>query len=147
MKRTLVIALAGATAVAGFSDIATPARADEAPPARSVETVRQTALAAMNAGQLEQVQWRGKRNWRGGRSWRGGRHHGRRHYHRRGRGGRGAAVAAGVAGLAVGAMIAGSAARAENRSSAKQWCADRYRSYDWRSETFVGNDGRRRACP
>lgn len=30
---------------------------------------------------------------------------------------------------------------------AKRRCAARYRSYDWRSETYVGYDGRVRSCP
>lgn len=30
---------------------------------------------------------------------------------------------------------------------AKRRCASRYRSYDWRSETYVGYDGAVRSCP
>lgn len=30
---------------------------------------------------------------------------------------------------------------------AKRRCASRYRSYDWRSETYVGYDGVVRSCP
>lgn len=31
--------------------------------------------------------------------------------------------------------------------AAKRRCAAKYRSYDWRSETYVGYDGRVRTCP
>lgn len=36
--------------------------------------------------------------------------------------------------------------RGDYRES-KRRCAARYRSYDWRSETYVGYDGRVRSCP
>lgn len=149
MKRIFVMTLAGVTGLAGAAEAAPRAAASDGPRPASIEAVRDSARAAMAAGALEPVQWRGKRNLRHGRGWRHrgyhnrGRWHGRRHYRRD----RGAAVAAGVAGLAVGAIIAGSAARAERAGPSKRWCAERYRSYDWRSETYVGNDGRRRACP
>ncbi|MFJ5486545.1 BA14K family protein [Hansschlegelia beijingensis] len=29
----------------------------------------------------------------------------------------------------------------------KRWCANRYRTYDWRTETFIGKGGRRYRCP
>lgn len=145
MKRMFVIAVAGATAVAGLAETAPRAQAAEATSSpRTVDAVRQNALAAMNSDELQEVRWRGKRGWRGGHRWRNGRWHGRRHY-RRGRGN--AAVAAGVAGLAAGAIIAGSAARAHRSGPSKRWCANRYRSYDWRSGTYLGYDGARHACP
>lgn len=64
------------------------------------------------------------------------------HYYRPGRHRR-AAIAAGVAGAVVGgAIVAGAAAQ---RNAA--YCAQRYRSYDPGSGTYLGSDGRRRPCP
>lgn len=170
MNRTFVVAIAAVIGVAGYAETAPRAQAAEnltAP--RSLDEVRANALAEMRSGNLMTVGkrgWRGGkrahgRQWRGGgRNWRGGRHYGgrhygsrryyggRRYYHRRHRG-HGAAVAAGVAGLAIGAMAADANARAYRGGGArsKQWCANRYRSYDWRSGTFMGYDGVRRRCP
>ncbi len=69
-----------------------------------------------------------------------------RRYHRRNND---AAIAAGIAGLAVGAIVAGSAAnntRYRASSDHHAYCHSRYRSYDARSGTFVGYDGRRHYC-
>ncbi|TXM72784.1 MULTISPECIES: BA14K family protein [unclassified Methylobacterium] len=92
----------------------------------------------------------------------GHRHHGfRRGYgYRRGYGrgygyrrgpGVGAAVGAGVAGLAAGAIIGGaianSQAQAAQGSEAVAACARRFRSYDASSGTYLGNDGDRHTCP
>ena len=61
-----------------------------------------------------------------------------------GGGGDGGAVAAGViGGLLLGAIIANKA----QRNQSANYCAQRYRSYDPRSGTFVGRDGNRYACP
>lgn len=62
----------------------------------------------------------------------------------------GAAVAAGVAGLALGAVV-GSQARSgyyPARGSADwyAYCARKYRSFDPRSGTYLGYDGRRHYC-
>lgn len=68
---------------------------------------------------------------------RGGGHHG-------GGGDNGAGIAAGViGGLFLGAIIANEA----QRHSAVDDCARRFRSYDRRSQTFVGRDGVRYSCP
>ena len=73
------------------------------------------------------------------RRWRGGPRYGGR----RG-GGNGGAVAAGVVGgLILGTIIAGAA----QRQNAVNYCAQRFRSYDPGSGTYVGNDGRRHSCP
>lgn len=91
-------------------------------------------LAAGSARPLETVQYR---RW----------HHGHRHhrwYHRR-LPGTGAAVLGGVAaGAIIGGAIANSQARAND---AVAYCAQRYRSYDPASGTYLGYDGYRHPCP
>jgi hypothetical protein len=82
-----------------------------------------------------QVRWRG-RHWHGGGWHRGG-------YYRHG-GGAGAAVAAGIAGLAIGGAIAASQAQQNN---AVAYCSQRFRSYDPASGTYLGYDGYRHPCP
>lgn len=83
---------------------------------------------------LEQVQYH--RRGYGDR----GRYRGRDHD----RGGDGGAVAAGViGGLLLGAVIANQAQ--QNRSV--DYCVRRFRSYDPRSGTYLGNDGYRHRCP
>ncbi|MFA6264976.1 MAG: BA14K family protein [Pseudolabrys sp.] len=60
------------------------------------------------------------------------------------RGGDGGAVAAGVlGGLLLGAIIANQA----QQQNSVDYCMQRYRSYDPRSGTYVGYDGRRHRCP
>lgn len=88
------------------------------------------------------------------RYWRDGRHHRHydgpryyhrdRHYHRRHRSGVGAAVAGGIIGLAAGSIIAGAASRSND---AVAYCQQRFKSYDVRTGTYLGYDGRRHACP
>lgn len=83
---------------------------------------------------------------------RGG-HRGGHHHHRsRGRHGRrGDWVGPAVGGVIVGAIIANQASSASRSSSrheaAKRRCAEQYRSYDWRSETYVTYGGQVRSCP
>jgi hypothetical protein len=61
-----------------------------------------------------------------------------------GGGGDGGAVAAGViGGLLLGAIIANEA----QRGNAVDNCARRFRSYDRRSQTYVGAGGQRYSCP
>lgn len=36
--------------------------------------------------------------------------------------------------------------RADRGNARSRWCASQYRSYDWRTGTFVGYDGIRRYC-
>ena len=70
------------------------------------------------------------------------RHHGwhhRRHY------GPGAAA---LGGLAAGAIIGGAIANSQARANdAVAYCAQRYRSYDPASGTYLGYDGNRHPCP
>jgi hypothetical protein len=92
---------------------------------------------------------------------------GRRSYGYRGgyygrRRGYGSAVGAGVAGLAAGALIGGAIASSQAQAAypgapvgniygqdpgAVEYCAQRYRSYDPASGTFLANDGNRYSCP
>ncbi len=93
------------------------------------------------------------------------RRHGGPHYGGRpnygGRGGyrgrgynRGAAVGAGIAGLAVGALIAGAIANSQQGNNyapadgdPEAYCAQRFKSYDPDSGTYLGTDRRRHPCP
>jgi BA14K-like protein len=100
---------------------------------------------------------------RGARGHRGGRHHARSHRrgrharsHWRGRRGHwghrrwghdygwGPAVGAGIAGLVLGGALA---AEAQASADAIDWCDQRYRSYDRRTQTYLGYDGYRHSCP
>ena len=59
--------------------------------------------------------------------------------------GTGAAV---VGGLATGAVIGGAIANSQARANdAVGYCAQRYRSYDPASGTYLGYDGNRHPCP
>ena len=84
-----------------------------------------------------------------GRGYRGDyhrRYYDNRRYYRK-RDNHGDAVAAGVLGFALGAAIVG-ASRSPNygMSSHQQYCASKYRSYDPRSDTYMGYDGYRHYC-
>lgn len=60
------------------------------------------------------------------------------------------AAAAGLFGLAAGAIIGGALSQNANAGgydANDRYCAQRYRSYDPVSNTFVGYDGRRHFCP
>jgi hypothetical protein len=89
----------------------------------------------------------------GGRGYYGRPYYGGRYY---GHGyGYGGAAAAGIAGLATGAIIGGAlAAQAQPAPTyvvpgggGDAYCAQRYRSYDPGSGTFLGYDGLRHPCP
>ena len=124
--RALAIALAVSTAI--------PAQAVPFSAASSG-----IAAAASDMSAIAQVQHR-----RGGpRPGPGPRHHGGHGAHRGG-GGDGGAVAAGIlGGLLLGAIIAD---QSQQRQSV-EYCAQRYRSYDPYSRTYMGYDGRRHPCP
>jgi anti-sigma factor RsiW len=81
-------------------------------------------------------------------------YYGRRYYYRDNGG---AAVAAGVAGLAAGALIAGAIASQPQAAAAPPppgtvspevaaYCARKYRSYDPATGTFLANNGMRYVC-
>ncbi|KLK93869.1 hypothetical protein AA309_05085 [Microvirga vignae] len=78
-------------------------------------------------------------------------YYGRRYgYYRRDRGD---ALAAGALGLATGAIIGGAIAQSQAQaapaygSNVQAYCAQRYRSYDPASGTYLGYDGLRHPCP
>lgn len=84
----------------------------------------------------------------------GYRHGGYRYGYRGHRGGVG--VGAGIAGLAAGALIGGAIAsqaapdygyQQGGADDGSNYCAQRYRSYDPGSGTYLGFDGVRHACP
>jgi len=95
-----------------------------------------------SAQPVETVQYR---RWH-----RGDRHHGWRHRRhgwrdRRHHYGPGAAA---LGGLAAGAIIGGAIANSQARANdAVAYCAQRYRSYDPASGTYLGYDGQRHPCP
>jgi len=64
---------------------------------------------------------------------------------------RGNALAAGALGLATGAIIGGAIAQSQAApaygSNVHAYCAQRFRSYDPASGTYLGYDGRRHPCP
>ncbi|HZH11360.1 MAG TPA: BA14K family protein [Microvirga sp.] len=66
---------------------------------------------------------------------------------------RGNALAAGALGLATGAIIGGAIANSQAQAapayggSTHAYCAQRYRSYDPASGTYLGYDGMRHPCP
>jgi hypothetical protein len=71
-------------------------------------------------------------------------HHHRRHYH-----GGGGGAGALIGGLAAGAIIGGAIAAGQANAAAQQhaaYCAQRYRSYDPASNTFLARDGNRYPC-
>ncbi|CAN5293521.1 hypothetical protein BH10PSE10_BH10PSE10_26970 [soil metagenome] len=88
--------------------------------------------AASASGNIENVQY-----YRRGYGYRGG--------YRRGYGGTAAGVGIGLAaGAIIGGAIAASSAQAQQNAA---YCAQRYRSYDPRSGTYLSTDGNRYPCP
>ncbi|MCE7027258.1 BA14K family protein [Jiella avicenniae] len=96
--------------------------------------------------------WNGHRYYRGGRHYRGGRYYRRHHSN-------GAAIGAGIAGLAIGAIVGGALADNGRPVPVQRVyptrgyggghiarCEARYRSYDRRTDTFLGYDGHRHRC-
>ncbi|HWW46885.1 MAG TPA: BA14K family protein [Xanthobacteraceae bacterium] len=76
-------------------------------------------------------------------------HHHRGHYYRGGGGNNAGAIIGGLAaGAIIGGAIAASQAQAAQQAQANHaYCAQRFRSYDPRSGTYLGHDGYRHACP
>jgi hypothetical protein len=66
--------------------------------------------------------------------------------YRRGYGGGGAVLGGLAAGAIIGGAIAASSANAAAQQNAS-YCAQRYRSYDPASGTYLNNDGNRYPCP
>ncbi|WFU23679.1 BA14K family protein [Bradyrhizobium sp. CB1717] len=82
---------------------------------------------------VQQIQYR---HWHG--PYRHHHWHGPRYY------GNGAAV---LGGLAAGAIVGSAIANSQARANADAYCAQRYRSYDPGSGTYLGYDGERHPCP
>jgi hypothetical protein len=141
MRSMMIAALATATLAAG----AFPAGAAEVP----------QALAKVQSGEVatSYAQWSGRRHVYGGRHFDRRAYYGRPYgYYRRDRGN---AAAAGIAGLAAGAIIGGAIAQSQAQaapgyvvqSDTAAYCAQRFRSYDPASGTYLGYDGLRHPCP
>ncbi|KQQ31375.1 hypothetical protein ASF53_01305 [Methylobacterium sp. Leaf123] len=138
MKSTL--ALAAMTALlAGSPALAAPA------PQSPVEALVRGDLATDYVQYRRYGYGRGYRRYGYGRGYRRGP-------------GVGAAVGAGVAGLAAGAILGGAIANSQAQAApvvvqggadpeTVAACARRFRSYDARSGTYLGNDGARHPCP
>ena len=86
---------------------------------------------------VQQVQYR---HWHGG----GGRYGYRGGYGHHHGGGGGAAI---IGGLAAGAIIGGAIAASQAKANNDAYCAQRFRSYDPGSGTYIASGGVRRSCP
>jgi hypothetical protein len=135
IMRKVMFAAASAAAIAMSLATAAPAAAQVAGP--RIAAGAQPAAQSPSAG-ITQVRWRGHRHWHGG-YWHRGRWH-RGYWYGDGAG---AAVAAGIAGLAIGGALA---AQAQSQNSVA-YCEQRFRSYDPASGTYLGYDGYRHPCP
>jgi hypothetical protein len=119
-----------AAMVLGASSLISPLPAA----ASSTMAVAGAERLAASAQSLQTVQYR---RWHRGYRYHGWYH--RPHY------GTGAAV---LGGLAAGAVIGGAIANSQARANdAFVYCAQRYRSYDPASGTYLGYDGNRHPCP
>lgn len=96
-------------------------------------TLRKPSATPGPAPSVQQVQYR---QWHGPY-----RNH---HWHRHGYYGSGAAV---LGGLAAGAIVGRAIANSQARANADSYCAQRYRSYDPGSGTYLGYDGEQHPCP
>jgi hypothetical protein len=132
MKRMTTAAAAAVLFGAALSLPTAPASAQLAASPESLGAATMQKASAQSL--MTQVRWRGRRGW----------HHHRR-YHHHGSYGPGAVITGIAAGAIVGGAIASqNAARAD---AAIQYCINRFRSYDVASQTYLGYDGLRHACP
>ena len=109
-------------------------------PAISAPMINQAPLAASVPSATENVQYYRGRGYGRGYGYGGG--------YRRGYGGGGSGAL--IGGLAAGAIIGGAIAASQANAAAQQnanYCAQRYRSYDPQSGTYLNNDGNRYPCP
>jgi hypothetical protein len=165
MMRQFVMAALATAAFGSASLVAgAPAQAQTNPLGQALARAQQVQTTA----DYTQYGYRGPRRVYGGPRYYGG-YGGRRYggyagprgyygrrpygYYRRDRG---SAAAAGIAGLAAGALIGGAIASQQAQAaptyvapnqSAVAYCAQRYRSYDPASGTYLGYDGLRHPCP
>lgn len=139
MMRNLLIAAVGMSVIGAAS-----------PMTASAQTLRPDAAVAsagMSKAGVTDVQYR---------RYYDGRYYGRGGYYGR-RWDNGAAVGAGIAGLAAGAIIGGAIANSQQPTyyegapvmggDAVSYCMQRFRSYDPASGTYLGYDGMRHPCP
>lgn len=152
MRKTfMALAATAALGALGFAAPASAAPAQTAP-------VNELVAAIQNGNvKADYVQYR--RHYRGPRyverRYYGRPYYGRRYgYYPRGyyrRYDRGDALAAGALGLATGAIIGGAIAQSQAApaygGNTVSYCAQRYKSYDPASGTYLGYDGRRHPCP
>lgn len=117
-------------------------------PATSAPLMSQPNLAASLPSAAETVQYR-RGGFRGGYrgGFRGGPRYGYGGGYRRGYGGGGALLGGLAAGAIIGGAIAASQAPAYAVGGGSSYCAQRYRSYDPASGTYLNNDGNRYPCP
>lgn len=142
--RKMFLALA-ATAALGTAAFTAPASAAE------VKTTPVNELvAAVQKGDVKSdyVQYR-RYYYRGGPRYVERRYYGRPYRYGYRRYDRGNALAAGALGLATGAIIGGAIAQSQAAPAYRgnAYCAQRYRSYDPASGTYLGYDGIRHPCP
>ncbi|WP_262029377.1 BA14K family protein [Microvirga sp. Mcv34] len=152
--RKFVMAAVAAAALGTFG-LAAPASAAETQTAPVKELV-----AAMKKGEVQSNYVQYRRHYRGGPRYVDRRYYApRRYYGNRGyyyRGNRGNALAAGALGLATGAIVGSAIAQSQAQAaptyvapggSAAGYCAQRFKSYDPASGTYLGYDGLRHPCP
>lgn len=145
--RKMFMALA-ATAALGTAAFTAPASAAEVQTAPVNELV-----AAIQKGDVKSDYVQYRRRYVERRYYPSGRYVERRYYpgRRYYRRDRGNALAAGALGLATGAIIGGAIAQSQAApvygSNVHAYCAQRYRSYDPASGTYLGYDGLRHPCP
>ena len=150
--RKMILTVA-ATAALGAFGLAAPASAQTA-----TAPVNEL-VAALQKGELnaDYVQYRRGYGYRGGPRYVERRYYAPRRYGYEPRGyyrrDRGNAVAAGALGLATGAIIGGALAQSQAQAApvyggnTASYCAQRYKSYDPASGTYLGYDGLRHPCP
>lgn len=123
----------------GAALIATSVALPMAGPSLASPLLSKSGLTTAATSVVTDVRWRG--GWRrhghyGHDGWRHG-------YYRRGPG-----WGPALGGLAAGAIIGGAIANSNARAAdGDAYCANRYRSYDPASGTYLGYDGNRHACP
>jgi BA14K-like protein len=132
-----------ATAALGAFGLA-PASASEAQTAPVNELV-----AAVQNGNVKADYVQYRRYYGGSRYYRGNPRYVERRYYGRDYG---SAAAAGALGLATGAIIGGAIAQSQAQAAPvyggnAAYCAQRYKSYDPASGTYLGYDGMRHPCP
>lgn len=112
-------------------------------PAISAPMINQAAIAHAVPAATENVQYYRGGGYGRGYGYGGGYRHGYRHHG----GGNGALIGGLAAGAIIGGAIAAGAASNAQAQQNANYCAQRYRSYDPASGTYLNNDGNRYPCP